>query len=112
MSKTRKRSDFQEPVRREVVELSEDQAQAFRDGLDRAASAGVGRYRAGADALDALEQLVGARAELDREVGHQVGQARRCGVRWSEIGMALGVSQQAVSKKYGPKLSPAIRGDA
>jgi DNA-directed RNA polymerase specialized sigma24 family protein len=49
----------------------------------------------GLRAVAALRQLV------ERLEALQVDSARRHGWSWEEIGQALGVSRQAVHKKYG-----------
>ena len=49
----------------------------------------------GLRAVAALRELADRLEEL------QVEQARRMGWSWEEIGWALGVSKQAVHKKYG-----------
>jgi phosphohistidine phosphatase SixA len=64
-------------------------------------TSGSARYVAGAEALDRLGELMAERERLERETRFMVDQARRCRVTWSEIGEALGVSQQAASKRFG-----------
>jgi hypothetical protein len=59
---------------------------------------------------EAIKKLAGLRAQrdgVDRAVVAWVGHARSVGVTWAEIGMSLGVSQQAASKKYGPAIRNA-----
>lgn len=67
---------------------------------------------------DPLEQLAGAvlTAEAlddlaDSLVGHFVDQARRSGASWAEIGRSMGVTKQAVQKRFADR-SPAGRGEA
>ncbi|GAB3672989.1 Clp protease N-terminal domain-containing protein [Actinocorallia lasiicapitis] len=57
-----------------------------------------------------LEQLSGAvllgehLGELaDHLIGHFVDQARRSGASWTEIGQSMGVTKQAVQKRFVPK---------
>jgi ClpA/ClpB-like protein len=38
----------------------------------------------------------------DQLVGHYVGQAKRAGASWSEIGDAIGVSKQAAQQRHAP----------
>jgi ATP-dependent Clp protease ATP-binding subunit ClpA len=61
---------------------------------------------------DPLEQLADAAmaadhlGELaDHLVGHFVDQARRSGASWTDIGRSMGVSKQAVQKRFVPKPS-------
>jgi len=61
---------------------------------------------------DPLEQLTDAvlAAEhlgdvADHLVGHFVDQARRSGASWTEIGRSMGVTKQAVQKRFVPKAS-------
>jgi len=49
-------------------------------------------------ALRAIEKL---RRELDRAEGVAVRRARNANASWQLIALALGVSRQAVHKKYG-----------
>jgi hypothetical protein len=60
-----------------------------------------------AQAADSHDPAVGLRAVTalrrlaDRVEEQQVAAARRLGWSWDQIGDALGVSRQAVHKKYG-----------
>ena len=61
---------------------------------------------------DALEQLASAALAAehlgdvaDHLVGHFVDQARRSGASWRDIGMSMGVTKQAVQKRFVPKPS-------
>ena len=65
---------------------------------------------------DALQHLADAvlisthLGELaDHLIGHFVDQARRTGASWTEIGQSMGVSKQAVQKRFVPK--PAGEGE-
>ncbi|MGN9912771.1 Clp protease N-terminal domain-containing protein [Phytohabitans sp. LJ34] len=59
---------------------------------------------AGADHLNRVEAAVGLAGGLseraDALVDHVVGEARRAGVSWTEIGGRLGVSKQAARKRF------------
>src|SRR6187551_1081877 len=59
------------------------------------------------DALDQLSDAVIAADHLgdiaDHLIGHFVDQARRSGASWSEIGRSMGVSKQAVQKRFVAK---------
>jgi hypothetical protein len=59
------------------------------------------------DALDQLSDAVIAADHLgdvaDHLIGHFVDQARRSGASWSDIGRSMGVSKQAVQKRFVPK---------
>ena len=50
-----------------------------------------------------LHRLSGVRRELARAEEIQVRRARNQGYSWQAIAAALGVSRQAVHKKYGRK---------
>ncbi|MDJ0381881.1 Clp protease N-terminal domain-containing protein [Streptomyces sp. G-G2] len=59
---------------------------------------------------DALEQLSGAVVVAehlgdvaDHLIGHFVDQARRSGASWTDIGRSMGVTRQAVQKRFVPK---------
>jgi len=51
--------------------------------------------------LKALHAVSQMRAELDRHEAALVRKARNAGMGWQMIATALGVSRQAVHKKYG-----------
>lgn len=53
------------------------------------------------DPLAALRALTGLRRELDRHEAAAVRRARNAGASWQLIALCLGVSRQAVHKKYG-----------
>lgn len=55
----------------------------------------------GADPADGLQAVVVLRRITDRLEETHVWAARAQGWTWQEIGDALGVSRQAVHKKYG-----------
>ena len=59
------------------------------------------------DALDQLSGAVSAAEHLgevaDHLVGHFVDQARRSGASWADIGRSMGVSKQAVQKRFVPR---------
>jgi DNA-binding NarL/FixJ family response regulator len=63
-----------------------------------AGSASSNDPRVGLAAVASLRLLLESLEEL------QVGNARRHGWSWQEIAAALGVSRQAVHKKYGRRL--------
>jgi hypothetical protein len=65
------------------------------EATDAAEAATSQDPRVGLRAVRTLRQLVERLEEL------QVEHARRLGWSWEEIGYALGVSKQAVHKKYG-----------
>ena len=66
--------------------------QAHADPLDRVAGAAIV-----ADALDETG---------DHLVGHFVDRARRAGASWTDIGRSMGVTKQAVQKRFVPKEPP------
>ncbi|MFF0747697.1 Clp protease N-terminal domain-containing protein [Streptomyces sp. NPDC004267] len=59
------------------------------------------------DALDQLSDAVIAADHLgeiaDHLIGHFVDQARRAGASWTDIGRSMGVTRQAVQKRFVPK---------
>jgi hypothetical protein len=59
------------------------------------------------DALDQLNGAVEVAANLgeiaDHLIGHFVDQARRSGASWTDIGRSMGVTKQAVQKRFVPK---------
>jgi hypothetical protein len=59
------------------------------------------------DALQHLSDAVATSAQLgeiaDHLIGHFVDQARRAGASWTEIGQFMGVTKQAVQKRFVPK---------
>ncbi|GAA2375092.1 MULTISPECIES: Clp protease N-terminal domain-containing protein [Gordonia] len=59
------------------------------------------------DPLDQLSDAVLAADHLgevaDHLIGHFVDQARRSGASWTQIGTSMGVSKQAVQKRFTPK---------
>jgi ATP-dependent Clp protease ATP-binding subunit ClpA len=59
-------------------------------------------------ALDHLAAAVQIASSLDEQsdalIGHFVDQARRAGASWSEIGASMGVSKQAVQKRFVAKV--------
>ncbi|MFD5035252.1 Clp protease N-terminal domain-containing protein [Streptomyces sp. NPDC058220] len=63
------------------------------------------------DALDQLQSAVVAADHLgevaDHLIGHFVDQARRSGASWTEIGKSMGVTRQAVQKRFVTKDEPA-----
>lgn len=65
--------------------------------------------RAHSDALDQLSDAVIAADHLgdiaDHLIGHFVDQARRSGASWTDIGRSMGVSKQAVQKRFVTKES-------
>ena len=54
--------------------------------------------------MDALNAIADMRRELDRIEEVTVRRARNLGLSWQLIAVALGVSKQAVHKKYGGHL--------
>lgn len=51
--------------------------------------------------LVALRAVAGMRHELDRHEAAAVRRARNAGASWQLIAVSLGVTKQAVHKKYG-----------
>lgn len=59
---------------------------------------------AGDDPREGLRAVRAVRELADRLESLQVQRARRLGWAWQEIADALGVSRQAVHKKYGRRI--------
>ena len=55
------------------------------------------------DPIEALRAIERLRRELDRVEAVAVRRARNANAPWQLIAMALGVSRQAVHKKYGKR---------
>jgi hypothetical protein len=55
------------------------------------------------DPLRALEATAALRRELERIEAVQVRRARVAGLAWAQIAHAIGVTKQAVHKKYGKR---------
>ncbi|GAB3605406.1 sigma factor-like helix-turn-helix DNA-binding protein [Conyzicola nivalis] len=53
------------------------------------------------DPIEALRAIAKLRTELDRVEAIAARRARNAGAPWQLIALALGVSRQAVHKKYG-----------
>ena len=65
-----------------------------------------------ADPLERLNRAVTLAGQLDEVadhlIGHFVDQARRSGASWTEIGRSMGVSKQAVQKRFSAKAASGI----
>lgn len=77
-----------------MAQSTEQAPWAFDDVLDL--------YRSGADIAVLGPVLVRARADLD-ELTEMAVQRAAQRETWETIGAALGVTRQAVRKKYGPR---------
>ncbi|MGI5271927.1 hypothetical protein ACQEUU_22425 [Nonomuraea sp. CA-218870] len=55
------------------------------------------------DPLLALQATAALRRELERVEAVQVRRARVAGLAWAQIANAIGVTKQAVHKKYGKR---------
>ena len=53
------------------------------------------------DPIEALRAIAKLRKELDRVEAIAARRARNAGAPWQLIALALGISRQAVHKKYG-----------
>lgn len=53
------------------------------------------------DPLESLRAIAQLRLELDRVEAVAIRRARNAGASWQLVAMCLGVSRQAVHKKYG-----------
>ena len=57
------------------------------------------------DPLSALSRVARALEELEREEYYEVMRARQAGVSWAGIAAALGVSKQAVHRRFKRRLA-------
>ena len=71
------------------------------DAVRKSDSDVLGQLTNAVVAADALGEL------SDHLIGHFVDQARRSGASWTEIGRSMGVSKQAVQKRFVPKADEA-----
>jgi DNA-directed RNA polymerase specialized sigma24 family protein len=69
--------------------------------------AALAEAASGGDPAEGLRAARALRELADRLEALQVGNARGHGWSWSEIAVFLGVSKQAVHKKYADRLPPA-----
>ena len=53
--------------------------------------------------MERLARIAAMRRDLARAEAAEVRHARQRGMSWAEIGMVLGVTKQAMHKKYGRK---------
>ena len=64
--------------------------------------------RAGSDdPIEALNAIAKLRTELDRAEAIAARRAHNAGASWQLIAFALGISRQAVHKKYGRSSAPS-----
>ena len=68
----------------------------------------VATSRLPSDPLAALRALAGGQVELERLRREYVGEARRRGVSWAQIGDALGLSRQSAWEYFTRGASEAI----
>lgn len=71
------------------------------DGMDHHAIHTLAASADSDDPIEALNAIAGLRKELDRVESVTVRSARNSGASWQLIALALGVTKQAVHKKYG-----------
>ncbi|KQS14386.1 hypothetical protein DEJ13_11880 [Curtobacterium sp. MCLR17_007] len=69
--------------------------------MDRPTITHLAAGASGDDPFDALASVRELRRELDRTEELAARRARNAGASWQEIATLLGVSRQAVHKKYG-----------
>ncbi|WP_412148355.1 hypothetical protein [Curtobacterium flaccumfaciens] len=69
--------------------------------MDRPTITGLAAGASGDDPFSALANVRELRRELDRTEELAARRARTAGASWQEIATLLGVSRQAVHKKYG-----------
>lgn len=71
------------------------------DGMDNGALTLLAGDADSDDPVTALRAIAKLRSELDRAEATAVRRARNANATWQLIALALGVSKQAVHKKYG-----------
>lgn len=71
------------------------------DFMDPERLADLVRATDAGDPLSGLQVMVSVRKELERLEAVHVRRARNNGATWAEIAASLGVSKQAIHKKYG-----------
>ena len=80
-------------------------ASTYIDDVNRIAAADDDRPE---DPLSALSRVAKTLAALEREEYYEVMRARQAGVSWAGIAAALGVSKQAVHRRFKRR----VAGDA
>ena len=78
--------------------------QAPADEPDKYSDGALDGVLQGDDPAVGLRGVVALRALADQLEFLHVQRARECGWAWQEIAVALGISRQAVHKKYGRRL--------
>jgi len=71
------------------------------DGMDHITIHTLAAGAGSDDPIEALNSIAELRKELDRVEAGTVRAARNRGASWQLIALALGVTKQAVHKKYG-----------
>ena len=71
------------------------------DGMDHITIHTLAAGAGSDDPIEALNSIADLRKELDRVEAVTVRAARNHGASWQLIALALGVTKQAVHKKYG-----------
>jgi hypothetical protein len=69
-------------------------------GFARRVLAAYARRVASGD-VEALAQMTGLAAELDKAIGQAVTGLRGFGYSWAEIGLRLGITRQAAQQRWG-----------
>jgi DNA invertase Pin-like site-specific DNA recombinase len=59
------------------------------------------------DPIEALQAIASLRKELDRAEAVAARRAHNAGASWQLVAFALGISRQAVHKKYGRSSAPS-----
>jgi AraC-like DNA-binding protein len=79
--------------------MTDSRQQRIREGLEQE----LLRLSEASDPLDLVEDIPILEAFVDDFADHRIAEARASGASWAEIAQRLGVSRQAVHKRFNAK---------